>query len=773
MAKKPTTPTIPNELIEALKSKKEENENSERLIKINDAIANKQRDLTEIQITQLVALRDTLSSDALTTLEEKREANSVAEETLGLLKDIASNTEEDKFDVKFKGGIVSKILSLTQGLLVGFTAGLFQGIIESVKSFKFPTFKKISAKLFSPIIRVFKALADIKKKLGTGQFLKGDTKKIFGAKTIKGLQRIFKFISSVGKWVRSVGTSIKTFGSILKGGLAKLFSPIITWFKSLKGVLLEFKTFFSSANAKPSLLSKILTPIKNVLGMAKKFKGIFMKLGRLFGKLFVPFTIVLSVFDGIMAGLKEFKTSEYDNIFMKLLDTAFAFLGGVAGSFIGGIVDMVKGAFSWVAKKLGFEGLSEWLDSFSVEDMIKEGMANLLDMLDMLFTDLIPALVAGLKNKAMNPFTAGAFQEGYDKKMAQAEDARTKGKAEREQKAIDSNIEKQQEVLALQKEEGASAADIQETEKTIANLTFDREKAQAIIDYVPGEGGTKSNKAWQEANMNAKDTRRKNEALIAEQQKKLDSGDSKGGLLGFQYEREERIIELQAEIDEADRVLDVKSRKLLMNKAAASGEEQDDKEIEAGGVQKARLDFDKYAFGSAEKDESIKSLFMKKGYKEDAIDLNNLSTGQRMMLDKRGILKDQSRLKAEAKDTSLEETAVKSNMLKGALSTTADQPNLLEKMVSVAKIPLTAEEPSTNQYLGAISKSPLTDGAKMEAIQDDTLDAKSAAASKAISPIITTTDASSNTTNSVNKTVNQLNHFDKTMMMGYGQALMQ
>jgi hypothetical protein len=772
MAKKPTTPIIPNELIEALKSKKEENENSERLIKINSAIANKQRDLTEIQITQLVALRDTLSSDTLTTLEEKREANSVAEETLSLLKDIASNTEEDKFDFNAKDGILSKILSLTSGLLIGFTAGLFQGIIESVKSFKFPTFKKISAKLFSPIIRVFEALADIKKKLSTGQFLKGDTRKIFGAKTIKGLQRIFKFIDNVGKWVRSAGKSIKTFGSILKGGLAKLFSPIITWFKSLKGVLLEVKTFFSSANAKPSLLSKILTPIKNVLGMAKKFKGIFMKLGRLFGKLFVPFTIVLSVFDGIMAGLKEFKTSEYDNIFMKLLDTAFAFLGGVAGSFIGGIVDMVKGAFSWVAKKLGFEGLSEWLDSFSIADMVKEGMSNLLDMLDMLFTDMIPALIAGVK-AAANPLDGKSFEDGFNERMVEGEQARTKGKAEREQKEIDSNIAKQQEVLALQKEEGASAEDIQKTEKTITNLTLDREKTQATIDYVPGEGGTKSNKAWQEANMNARDTRVKNEALIAKQQKELDSGDSKGGLLGFQYEREERIIELQAEIDEADRVLDVKSRKLLMNKEIAAGGVQDDKEIAAGGVQKARLDFDKHAFGSAEKDESIKGLFMKKGYKEDSIDLNNLTTGQRMMLDKRGILKDQSRLKAEAKDTSLEETAVKSNMLKGALSTTADQPNLLEKMVSVAKIPLTAKEPSTDQYLGAISKSPPTDGAMMEAIQDDTLDAKSAAASKVISPIITTTDASSNTTNSVNKTVNQLNHFDKTMMMGYGQALMQ
>tara|TARA_R110000803_G_scaffold4123_3_gene14110 strand:+ start:1174 stop:2880 length:1707 start_codon:yes stop_codon:yes gene_type:complete len=481
MAKKPTTPIIPNELIEALKSKKEENENSERLIKINSAIANKQRDLTEIQITQLVALRDTLSSDTLTTLEEKREANSVAEETLGLLKDIASNTEEDKFDIKLKGGIVSKILSLTSGLLIGFTAGLFQGIIESVKSFKFPTFKKISAKLFSPIIRVFEALADIKKKLSTGQFLKGDTRKIFGAKTIKGLQRIFKFISSVGKWVRSAVKSIKTFGSIIKGGLAKLFSPIITWFKSLKGVLLEFKTFFSSANAKPSLLSRILTPIKNVLGMAKKFKGIFMKLGRLFGKLFVPFTIVLSVFDGIMAGLKEFKTSEYDNIFMKLLDTAFAFLGGVAGSFIGGMVDLVKMGLSWVASKLGFDGLSEWLDSFSIEDMIKEGMANLLDMLDMLFTDLIPALIAGVK-AAANPLDGKSFSEAFSDRMTGGDSSEKTSYG------------------SLSEDEQQTFKDLNSQIQTLRLDRFDNNKA-------------------------------------------LQEGDTEGGLLGFQYDRADKLQE--------------------------------------------------------------------------------------------------------------------------------------------------------------------------------------------------------------------------------------
>lgn len=483
-------PILPTDLIESLKSKKEENENSERLIKINSAIANKQRDLTEIQITQLVALRDTLSSDTLTTLEERREAGAVAEETLGLLKDIASNTEEDMFDVKLKGGIVSKILTLTSGLLIGFTAGLFQGIIESVKSFKFPTFKRISAKLFSPIIRVFKALADIKKKLDTSQFLKGDTRKIFGAKTIRGLQRIFKFIRSVGIWVRSAGKSIKTFGSIIKGGLAKLFIPIITWFKSLKGVLLEFKTFFSSASAKPSMLSRILTPIKNLF-------GIFVRLGRLFGSLFKPLTIVLSVFDGIMAGLKEFKTSEYDNIFMKLLDTAFAFLGGVAGSFIGGIVDMVKGAFSWIAKKLGFDGLSEWLDSFSIADMIKEGMANLLDMLDMLFTDLIPALVAGLKNKAMNPFTAGAFQDGFSDSMTGGDSNAGYGSISEDEQAAFKDLNSQIQALRVDR--------------------FDNNNA-------------------------------------------LQEGDTKGGLLGFQYDRADRLQEQ----DDKMKLLQAERNKLAM-----------------------------------------------------------------------------------------------------------------------------------------------------------------------------------------------------------------
>jgi hypothetical protein len=492
------TSTIPNDLIESLKAKKEENENSERLIKINSAIANEQRDLTEIQITQLVALRNTLTSDSLTTLEEKREANDVAEETLRLLREISDNTEEDKFNIKAKGGIVSKILALTQGLLVGFTVGLFQGIIASFKSFmKFPTFKKIFApittrlaKFTKPVIalfkyfgNVFKAIADIYKKTGSGQFLKGDTRKIFNQKAIKGLQRIFTavkslvgFIKTMVGFVTSGAAKIKTFGSMLKGGVVKLVTPIMTWFKDLKGVFLEFKTFFSSASAKPSMLSRILAPVQNVLGMAQKFKGIFIKLGRLFGKLFLPFTIVLSLFDGIMAGLKEFKTSEYDNIFMKLLDTALAGIGGFLGSFIGGIVDLVKMGLSWVASKLGFDGLSEWLDSFSIEDMVKTGLANLLDMLDMLFTDLIPAIFAGVKAK----LTGGSFNEAFNDRLYGTEGA---------------------------------------------------------------EGGEKADSRF----FALKDEQRDIKTKIAEEQKELDSGDSKGGVYGFQYDRAERIAELKAE----------------------------------------------------------------------------------------------------------------------------------------------------------------------------------------------------------------------------------
>ena len=123
--------------------------------------------------------------------------------------------------------------------------------------------------------------------------------------------------------------------------------------------------------------------------MLNQFKPMFKKLGFIFGKLLIPLSML---WDFVTGFVKEFKTSEFDNMFMKILDSVLSGIGSIAGGFIGGILDLVKWGLSWVASKLGFDGLSEWLDSFSIKDMVKEGMSTLLDMLDMLFTDLIPAL---------------------------------------------------------------------------------------------------------------------------------------------------------------------------------------------------------------------------------------------------------------------------------------------------------------------------------------------------------------------------------------------
>lgn len=561
---------IPSDLIETLKLQKENNENAERAIKLDKVIADKQLDLTKNQIKQLVMLRDTLSADSLSTLEEKREAAETAKETLSLLKDIADNTEESKLDVKAKGGTRSIILGLGQGLIVGFTTGLLQGIVASFKNLmKFPTF----AKIFAPITRkfkeftkpvislfryfgnVFRAIGDIYKKAGTTQFLKGDTRKIFNQKTIKGLQSIFAFFKGIGTFVKGIGTKIKGVGSILKSGAIKLFSPIMMWFKDLKNVFMSFKSFFSSGAGSPSIFAKILTPIKNVLGMAKHLGFLFKGLGFLFGKLIIP---IVMIFDFVKGFIDEFNTSEYDNMFMKILDAALAGIGNIAGGFIGGIADLLKDGLSFVAEKLGFEGLSEWLDSFSIREMIETGMSDLLDLFDSIFTDLVPALIAGVKAAVM-PGGKG-FSAAFAEKMT-----------------------------------GKESNELSELNSKIQDLRLS----------------------------------------IFEENQKLREGDEKGGLIGFQYDRAERIQE---------------------------------QELEMKRLQDER---------------------------------NKLARSMYAELDKPAI----------------------------------------------------------------------TAGAEMEAIQDDTLDAKSAAS--IMTPIITTTDASINTNNSMSKTVNQTNHFDKTMMMGYGQALLQ
>ena len=422
---------LPKELIESLKQEKEDNKRRENIEKLNVALVDKQNNLSIEQTNQLIALKQSLESDTLQSLEDKAEANSIADETLGLLTDIKSNTEDLKFEFSDGSkGIVEKILMFGKLLLTSFVGGFIRGAMEI---FDFPTLKKLFKKfvirplkltifrpfilLFETIRNVFSAIGDVYKKAGTGKFLKGNTYRILGARGIMFFETIFKRVKSVVEFLKMIGGKIKTFFITLKGIGGTLLTRLITPFTNIKKAFLDIVLKLKELGGdkgKPGPLTRIIGFVKNLGGLMTRFGGLFKLLGFAFGKLLFP---VMMAVDAVVAMIKSFKTSEFTNPIAKGIDMILSGIGGAVGGFIGGLVDLVKNLTSWIADKLGFEGLSEFLDSFSIREMIERGFSDMAEFFNTLFTDFVPALIAGVK-AAANPLDGKSFGEAFQERLA-------------------------------------------------------------------------------------------------------------------------------------------------------------------------------------------------------------------------------------------------------------------------------------------------------------------------------------------------------------------
>ena len=97
--------------------------------------------------------------------------------------------------------------------------------------------------------------------------------------------------------------------------------------------------------------------IGKILGFAKGF-------GATLGKLFLPITIVIGVFDSITGFIDGFKESEGNNILSKFIDGIGGGLGKLTGNLLGIPLDLLKSGVSWIVGAMGFDKAEEFLDSF-------------------------------------------------------------------------------------------------------------------------------------------------------------------------------------------------------------------------------------------------------------------------------------------------------------------------------------------------------------------------------------------------------------------------
>jgi hypothetical protein len=199
----------------------------------------------------------------------------------------------------------------------------------------------------------------------------------FGLGTIAGLIAAPIFIL-IG-FFEGIAEQLKWLDDFSKGKLTKVFAPLKNFFTGLKELKIVSK--FPDIG---KMFGKLVSPfveffkyIKGVANVGAKFGsqfGIIAKFaqgfGKLLGKLFIPFQIIMGAFDLITGFIDGY---DDDGI-----------IGGIKGAFkglvnglIGGIAKMLAGGLAWILNFLGFSNLGEELKTGV--DNIFEGIYNMFN----------------------------------------------------------------------------------------------------------------------------------------------------------------------------------------------------------------------------------------------------------------------------------------------------------------------------------------------------------------------------------------------------------
>lgn len=198
-------------------------------------------------------------------------------------------------------------------------------------------------------------------------------------KTLGGVaERISKIFNTVKSYV---GMVANTISSIVKGAARILRSYVGIVQESIKAVLgvgddiarvfQGMRSVFASIQTGGGFLKPIMDTVKSVMGVLKGLSGMFRALGATLGKLVLPITIIMGIFDGITGFFDGFK-EESGNMLQKVLAGVYGAVEEIVANLIFLPLDLLKGAVSWILDAIGLDFISDMLDSFSFEDIFRD-----------------------------------------------------------------------------------------------------------------------------------------------------------------------------------------------------------------------------------------------------------------------------------------------------------------------------------------------------------------------------------------------------------------
>tara|TARA_B100001093_G_scaffold162605_1_gene155012 strand:+ start:6232 stop:7959 length:1728 start_codon:yes stop_codon:yes gene_type:complete len=370
--------------------------------------------LTQDQREELRQLSEILSGNELASLEEKKEAKAIAEQTLEALEGILENTEDlGKISgpveaagigllaipgallglaVGFVSGVAASLASFVSGVAKGLIKGtgvIVKGILQAWKLFYGAIFKTLNFFTGGLASQLANGISKSLNTLGTSlksnfARLAGSVKDIFTGVTkgVKNAQKAFAAgFAGLNVFRKTTGQFGKLgfFGRLggVIGTLAKPFKAIGSLVGRLKNFVLAplqglGSTFKSLGKFIPS--PKIFGPaqgiFKRVSGILKTVFSAFRSIGSFLGRLFVPLTAIIFTIKNIFSGIKN-----GEGIFEIIGNT----ISDLFKFFITDFLDLIRNVFAWIAGKLGFENIAESLESFSFAEIFSNIFTTIKD----------------------------------------------------------------------------------------------------------------------------------------------------------------------------------------------------------------------------------------------------------------------------------------------------------------------------------------------------------------------------------------------------------
>ena len=321
-------------------------------------------------------LKDSFSADQSTSAKEQLAANQAerdAEKERVLFEDIRDGI------FAMRDGILCMLKKAADNPLLGLLAGITMSGFALIGSFFAQLAREVKfldkllkgglSKAFNPIRNFFNSLGSKFKATRLGKTIDGfiDTvRNLFKIGDIKGFQKLSMFEDlqkTFGRATRpiiSIIDGIKSFGTNVKN----IFGSIKTGLASMKGFMAGFKPIMAFAKT----------------------------VGTVLGKIFLPITFLISIFDFVTGFMEGYKS---EGVFGGIRDG----LAKVITGLIGLPLDLLKKGVAWVLKTFGFEETAKTLESFSfseiITDLVKFPFNQLkksVAWIGTLFTDPVKAL---------------------------------------------------------------------------------------------------------------------------------------------------------------------------------------------------------------------------------------------------------------------------------------------------------------------------------------------------------------------------------------------